>query len=397
MALVLEENPYENFLYALRAPESKRQYPRRFKVFLDFLQPEVQKVPFKEIEKQANRFYSLAIKDKNWVNTKLKDFVSFQIKRAIKGEISYMTIRNYYRATKLFCEMNEIELSWKKISRGIPKGREYGDDRIPTIEEIRKIIEYPDRRIKAVVSMMVSGGFRLGSWEYLKWKHIKPIEKKGTIVAAKVLIYAGESEEYFTFITPEAYKYLKEWMECRISYGEKISDDSFIFRDMWQTTDSNTRNMPRHALNPKRISTFAVKRMIERAIWAQGLRKPLQHGAKRHEFKSSHGFRKFFKTFAEQVMKPVHVELLLGHNIGLSGAYYKPTENQLLEDYLNAVNLLTINEENSLKKKVEELTEKQDEISYLKFKYEQDMKAIRKEMESKFNRILSKIDVKKLG
>jgi hypothetical protein len=139
--LVLEDNPYENFVYALRAPESKRQYPRRLKVFLDFLHPDVKKVPFKEIEKQANKFYSLSIKDKNWVNTKLKDFVSFQIKRAIKGEISYMTIRNYYRATKLFCEMNEIELSWKKISRGIPKGREYADDRIPTIEEIRKIID----------------------------------------------------------------------------------------------------------------------------------------------------------------------------------------------------------------------------------------------------------------
>jgi tetratricopeptide (TPR) repeat protein len=128
MTLVLEENPYENFVYALRAPESKRQYPRRFKVFLDFLHPEIEKVPFNEIEKQANAFYSLAIKNKNWVNTELKDFVSFQIKRAIKGEISYMTIRNYYRATKLFCEMNEIELSWKKISRGIPKGREHGDE-----------------------------------------------------------------------------------------------------------------------------------------------------------------------------------------------------------------------------------------------------------------------------
>jgi hypothetical protein len=268
MTLLVQENPYENFVYALRAPESKRQYPRRFKVFLDFLHPKIEKVPFKEIEKQANRFYSLAIEDRNWASNKLKEFVSSQIERAIKGEISYMTIRNHYRATKLFCEMNEIELSWKKISRGIPKGREYGDDRIPTIEEIRKIMDYPDRRIKAVVSMMVSGGFRLGSWEYLKWKHVKPIEREGTLVAAKIIIYAGESEEYFTFITPEAYNYLKDWMNCRISYGEKISDDSLIFRDMWQTTDSNTRNMPRHAVNPRKVSAFAVKRMIERAIWA---------------------------------------------------------------------------------------------------------------------------------
>jgi hypothetical protein len=130
-------------------------------------------------------------------------------------------------------------------------------------------------------------------------------------------------------------------------------------------------------------------------LFGQGLRKPLQKGQKRHEFKSSHGFRKFFKTFAEQVMKPVHVELLLGHNIGLSGAYYRPTENQLLEDYLNAVNLLTINEENRLKRKVTELQEKQDEIEYIKFKYEREMKEMREDMEKKFNQIFSKIDKSK--
>ena len=32
-----QENPLAMFMYALRAPESKRQYPKRLKVFLDFL------------------------------------------------------------------------------------------------------------------------------------------------------------------------------------------------------------------------------------------------------------------------------------------------------------------------------------------------------------------------
>jgi len=32
-----EENPLQMFLYALRAPESKRQYPRRLAVLLDYL------------------------------------------------------------------------------------------------------------------------------------------------------------------------------------------------------------------------------------------------------------------------------------------------------------------------------------------------------------------------
>lgn len=33
-----DNNAIHNFLYALKAPETKRQYPRRLKVFLDFLQ-----------------------------------------------------------------------------------------------------------------------------------------------------------------------------------------------------------------------------------------------------------------------------------------------------------------------------------------------------------------------
>jgi hypothetical protein len=43
--------------------------------------------------------------------------------------------------------MNDIIISWKRITRGLPKGRKWADDRAPTIEEIRKIVEYPDRRI----------------------------------------------------------------------------------------------------------------------------------------------------------------------------------------------------------------------------------------------------------
>jgi len=44
---------------------------------------------------------------------------------------------------------------------------------------------------------MVSGGFRLGSWKYLKWKHVKPIERKGIIVAAKIIVYQGDSEQEY--------------------------------------------------------------------------------------------------------------------------------------------------------------------------------------------------------
>ena len=62
-------------------------------------------------------------------------------------EITAGTMKNRYQAVKLFCEMVDIPMHWKKISKGIPKVRKFADDRAPTIEEIQKITEYPDRSV----------------------------------------------------------------------------------------------------------------------------------------------------------------------------------------------------------------------------------------------------------
>jgi len=43
-------------------------------------------------------------------------------------------------------------------------------------------------------------------------------------------------------------------------------------------------------------------------------------------------------------MKPINVETLMGHSTGISDSYYRPTEKELLQDYLKAIPLLTISE-----------------------------------------------------
>jgi hypothetical protein len=58
---------------------------------------------------------------------------------------------------------------WKRITRGLPRERRSANDRAPTIEEIRRLAEYPDRRIKPTIYSMASDGFRVGAVEYLKW------------------------------------------------------------------------------------------------------------------------------------------------------------------------------------------------------------------------------------
>src|SRR5687767_15425492 len=60
-----------------------------------------------------------------------------------------------------------------------------------------------------------------------------------------------------------------------------------------------------------------------------------------------------------------NIKMLMAHSLGESGNYHRPTETQLVEDYLKAVDLLTVNEENRLTKKINELQEKNIEKDYV--------------------------------
>jgi hypothetical protein len=87
---------------------------------------------------------------------------------------------------------------------------------------------------------------------------------------------------------------------------------------------------------------------------------------RRQEF-SVHGFRKYFKTRAEQSgMKPINVEILMGHSVGISDSYYRPTETEIVQDYLKAVDALTISQEKQLRHEVEKLKVENAEIDIMK-------------------------------
>jgi hypothetical protein len=63
-------------------------------------------------------------------------------------------------------------------------------------------------------------------------------------------------------------------------------------------------------------------------------------------------------------MKPINVEMLMSHSTGVSDSYYRPTD--LFDDYLKAVDLLTINSDRvTLQKQITQLEEKSKDNEYI--------------------------------
>ena len=197
----------------------------------------------------------------------------------------------------------------------------------------------------------------------------------------KIIVYADDDEQYFSFITREAYDSLNEWMSYRSACGEKITGDSWLMRNLWDVTTPKGKGV---VTIPKKLEDTGLKRLIERALWAQGVRTKLPKGKRRHEFQADHGFRKWFETRCISAgMISDNVKVLMNHSLGLSDSYYRPTEDAILNDYLKAVDLLTVNSDPvMMKRQVREVSEN-NQKNYLRM--EEELKGVN----NKVNRLVS--------
>ena len=175
-------------------------------------------------------------------------------------------------------------------------------------------------------------------FDHLSYGDITPIFEKGEVIAAKIRIYAGCQEEYFSFITPQAYYAVEEYVSFRKEHGENLSAKSPVLRDLFKPD-----HLGRGVVDqPIRFGSDLVRHLVSDALKASGVRRKLESGKRRYEFQPDHGFRKFFNTVCDKHMKTLYVEFLLGHDTGLKESYNRAQESDLLKEYLKAVPDLTV-------------------------------------------------------
>ncbi|MFZ0894842.1 MAG: tyrosine-type recombinase/integrase [Candidatus Nitrosopolaris sp.] len=366
---------YSNFVDSLRSAASRRTYTYCLRYYMAFRN-----------SGDLDSIIAADLENPKLAEAKLKDFI-LTIRQQHKISQAYLNLT--MASLRHLYNMNDVLLNWKKLSKFRFIMEESNadcqkKDRAYTHEDIQKMLSVASTKMKAMVLLLASSGMRVGAVPPLKCRHLMNVQSSEQI--KQIRVYEGSKEEYITFCTPEAAKAIDDYLQFRQRSGETLTEDSPLFRHDFDVSDPfEAKNKVRRLKNTTAIAS-AFSRLLEKAgvTIRQTMLEGQRPGTIKKEVMRVHGLRKFANTqMIQSDMKGAAKEMLLGHSTGLDDKYYRPGD--LLQEYLKAIDALTINEENRLKKKVEVLKAKRDEIEMLKGQVQQKedrLSVIEKQMQS---------------
>lgn len=189
----------------------------------------------------------------------------------------------------------------------MPEHKKSRKDRAYTHQEISKLLEVADDRMRVVILLLSSSGIRIGALPSLRLRNLED---------NKLTVYENYRQEYFTFITPECKSAIDSYLDMRKRYGEKLNKDSYLIREQFDIRD------PFAIKKPKQITHRAIEWRLISLAERCGIR-TREHETENRKYSSirkdvpiAHGFRKFFSTqLIEADLKTELRWLLEGHNL----------------------------------------------------------------------------------
>ena len=238
------------------------------------------------------------------------------------------SVPSMFRGIKHFCVMNRILLNWDVIYRMFPSPKKPPGLRAYASEDVRKILGCTKNlRDKALIHFLASTGARIGVFDHdLRMEHLHRMPHSCTAVR----VYAGEVEEYWTFLTPQASGALEDYHRERGRHGEVIDPDTPLFAVARSNSES------------RQLGWNGARSAVYRIVSKSGVARRKTGG--RYDVQIDHGFRKRFNTtlkLANSVNYNV-AEKLMGHKNGLDGVYFTPTLEDLFAEFRKVVRRLEV-------------------------------------------------------
>ncbi|MGD9674796.1 MAG: tyrosine-type recombinase/integrase [Candidatus Nitrosocosmicus sp.] len=394
---------YHNFMLSLRTESTQKIYSFYLFKFLSY-----------------NRNYgNLSLDQILSINPKELEasIISTIVKMKKEDNLSTASTSQLLASLNHFFAINDVLLNRKKISKFIGEHENKYEYRSYTREEISRLLSLLDERGKAAVLVMASSGMRVGGLVEIRLKHLqkKIIGETGSRYLYKIIVYGSSSKHrYITFCSPEAAKAIDEYLEMRRRYGENLVQDGETGRWSPGETPLIIRQFDKDArvhkilpLTPTAVSAKIIVPKL-RQLGIRGKNNVLDSagikrapGLYRYELHPCHSLRIFAVTQMQgaRIDKTIR-EMLVGHSTGLDSVYYKPHEEQLLEEYSKSIDYLTINNEHRLQKQLDHYRSKSEEIQDIRQQldknYEAKIESIKTEMENKFKQLFEKINPTKL-
>ena len=265
------------------------------------------------------------------LQTILEDYVIH-----LKNTVNPNSVAVYMTGVKHFCIMNRIKVFWEIIQKMYPQRVKQSGQKAWSTEHIQTMLKFTaSKRNKAIIHFLASTGARIGAFNYpLQMQHLR--EMDGGCMS--VLIYAGEPEEYWAFLTPEASSVLREYHEQRADDNERFYPDTPIIRTTYRLGMEK----------PRPLSSKGVMNIIDRIVNRSRIRRTRVH--KNYDIHLDHGFRKRFNIILklEDTVNSNIAEKIMGHSvtIPLDGTYLPSTDPRVMkkcfEEFQKAIPELTV-------------------------------------------------------
>jgi len=171
-----------------------------------------------------------------------------RVQRRLEDEVSEMEgkgyagsyISNTLKPVKSWLEFNGLKLARHIKISGYNLNPTIADERVPTKQELARILRHLDRRGQAIAAFLAFAGLRIESignydaTDGLTIKDLPEMKIQGSTIKFEnvptiVKIRATVSKTkllYFTFLGSEGCTYLKEYLESRILQGEQLTPET---------------------------------------------------------------------------------------------------------------------------------------------------------------------------